>query len=764
MVLLSHLTGRVGNAVSEVWSWWWDANNPKDQVARLIFTVLVPVLVISWYKWVSRKYSLRLPPGPWDLPLVGHLPFLEPDLHQYFRKLAQVYGPIFKFRMGKKLCVVLSSPLLAKEVLRQHDTIFANHEAPISGLATSYGGLDMVWSPYGPRWAMIRKVFVGKMLTKANLDSCYALRQRELRQTLKYMYSKGGTPFNVGQQMFVTVLNTVLSMLWGSTLQGNERVNFGVEFREMAGEILMLLGKPNVSDLFPALARFDLQGIEKRSKELMAWFDRLFDTVIDKRAKMENVNRGSKDFMQVSMELIDQKDPDIPFTIVNLRALFIDIIVGGTDTTSTTLEWAISETMNNPEIMRKVQDELELVVGLNNMVEESHVPKLGYLDAVVKETQRLHVALPLLVPHVPSSSCTVGGYHIPKGAHVFVNVWAMHRDPEAWENPLEFRPERFLNDGGKSDYRGNNFSYLPFGSGRRSCAGIPLAERMLMCTLASFLHSFEWRLPEGTKMDLSEKFGLSLKRTTPLVAIAAPRLLNHEVYNGHGRGRDMRVEQFQSGGGRDRATTKDKIDSLGRLMTRILRHMASELSLDIRSDGYVRVQDLLKLNLKTFANISMRSHTVDDVMEAVRKDNKQRFGLLEENGELFIRANQGHTIVTIESESLLKPILSAEEAPVCVHGTYKKNLEAIVQSGLKRMKRLHVHFARGLPTDGDVISGMRRDVNVLIFLDVRKALEEGMKLYISENNVILTEGIDGVVPAKYFVKIETWPGRQSIPF
>ncbi|XP_048422864.1 tRNA 2'-phosphotransferase 1 isoform X2 [Pyrus x bretschneideri] len=216
-----------------------------------------------------------------------------------------------------------------------------------------------------------------------------------------------------------------------------------------------------------------------------------------------------------------------------------------------------------------------------------------------------------------------------------------------------------------------------------------------------------------------------------------------------------------SGGG---GAGKDKIDALGRLLTRILRHMAGELSLNMRSNGYVKVNDLLKLNIRTFANIPLRSHTVDEIKEAVRKDNKQRFGLLEENGELLIRANQGHTTKIVESERLLTPIISSEEVPVCVHGTYRRNLESILRSGLKSMKRLHVHFSRGLPIDGQVISGMRRDVNVLIYVDVKKALEEGMKFYISENKVILTEGFDGVVPVKYFEKIESWPDRTPIPF
>ncbi|KAJ6939725.1 tRNA 2'-phosphotransferase 1-like isoform X2 [Populus alba x Populus x berolinensis] len=233
-----------------------------------------------------------------------------------------------------------------------------------------------------------------------------------------------------------------------------------------------------------------------------------------------------------------------------------------------------------------------------------------------------------------------------------------------------------------------------------------------------------------------------------------------------GRGSEMQNDREGSRGrGRGRGgSSKDKIDALGRLLTRILRHKASELNLNMRSDGFVKVEDLLKLNMKTFANVPLRSHTDDDVKEAVRKDNKQRLSLLEEGEELLIRANQGHSIKTVESESLLKAILSPEEISVCVHGTYKKNLDSILESGLKRMQRLHVHFSSGLPADVGVISGMRRDVNVLIFLDVKKALEEGMKLYISDNRVILTEGFDGTVPVKYFERIESWPDRRPIPF
>lgn len=192
-----------------------------------------------------------------------------------------------------------------------------------------------------------------------------------------------------------------------------------------------------------------------------------------------------------------------------------------------------------------------------------------------------------------------------------------------------------------------------------------------------------------------------------------------------------------------------------------MRHRAVELKLNIRNDGYVAVEELLKLNVKTHARVPLYSHSVDDIREAVKRDNKQRFGLREEKGILMIRANQGHSIELVDSEGLLKPILSAEEIPVCVHGTYLNCLESIKKDGLKRMKRNHVHFASGLSKDSGVISGMRGNCEVLIYLDAKKALQDGMKLFISENGVILTEGFEGVVPPKYFANIETLERKKS---
>ena len=207
-------------------------------------------------------------------------------------------------------------------------------------------------------------------------------------------------------------------------------------------------------------------------------------------------------------------------------------MVGGTESSSVTVEWAMAELLRNPDAMRRAQEELAQVVGLNNSVEEPHLSQLTYLNAVIKETLRLHTPFPLLVPRFPSQTTTLGGYKVPKSTTIFINAWAIHRKPDVWEEHLKFKPERFLGVEGKFAYSGNNFNFIPFGSGRRMCAGLPLAEKMVPYVLASFLHSFEWKLPNssGKLLDLSDKFGLVTKKLEPLVAIPTPRLSNLDLY------------------------------------------------------------------------------------------------------------------------------------------------------------------------------------------------------------------------------------------
>ncbi|XP_054809529.1 flavonoid 3'-monooxygenase CYP75B137-like [Prosopis cineraria] len=503
----------------------WDSLTP-------LLLALCSIFAVAWYAWIFfTKPSPNLPPGPPGLPLFGNLLSLDPELHSYFASLSQTYGPLFSLRLGTKSGIVVSSPSIARQVLKDHDVTFANRDVPVAGRLASYGGNDIVWTPYGPEWRMLRKVCVLKMLSNTTLDSVYQLRRNEIRKTVGYIYSRVGSPVRIGEQIFLTVLNVITNMMWGGTLEGDERDVVGAEFRTAVAHMTELLGKPNLSDFFSGLARFDLQGVEKQMRLLAEQFDRIFEKMINKRLRRNNegeTGEESKDFLQFLLKLTEEEDSKTRLTITHLKALLMDMVVGGSDTSSNTIEFGIAHIINEPEVMKKVQEELDNIVGRENIVEESHIHKLPYLLAVMKETLRLHPALPLLVPHCPSETTIIGGYTVPKGSRVFVNVWAIHRDPLIWNNPLQFDPTRFVD--AKWDFSGNDFNYFPFGSGRRICAGIAMAERTFLYSVATLMHSFDWKVPEGQKLDMSEKFGIVLKKKVPLVAIPTPRLSNMALY------------------------------------------------------------------------------------------------------------------------------------------------------------------------------------------------------------------------------------------
>ncbi|KAF7138065.1 hypothetical protein RHSIM_Rhsim07G0102400 [Rhododendron simsii] len=242
--------------------------------------------------------------GPLGLPIVGYLPFLGTNPHQSFTELAQQYHPIYKLRLGKKLCVVLNSPSLAKEVVRDQDGIVGNlnglgvissqihcggfsplqyggyspihcchsipysrgctilegfyRNPPIAALAYTYSGFDIAWAPYGSYWRTLPKVFVREMLSNTSLEDTYSLRREEVRKTIRDLHNRIGMGVDIGETSFLTAFNVVMSMLWGGTVDRRRAESVGTEFQAAMLRIVDLLGKPNVSDFFPILARFDL--------------------------------------------------------------------------------------------------------------------------------------------------------------------------------------------------------------------------------------------------------------------------------------------------------------------------------------------------------------------------------------------------------------------------------------------------------------------------------------------------------------------------
>ncbi|CAN0924808.1 Cytochrome P450 84A1 [Linum grandiflorum] len=215
----------------------------------------------------------------------------------------------------------------------------------------------------------------------------------------------------------------------------------------------------------------------------------------------------------------------IKLTKDNIKAIIMDVMFGGTETVASVIEWAMAELLKSPQDLKRVQQELTYVVGLNRHVEEKDLEKLTFLKCILKETLRLHPPIPLLL-HETAEDVEVSGYFIPKRSRVMVNAFAIGRDPNSWSNPNEFNPSRFLNQG-MPDFKGSNFEFLPFGSGRRSCPGMQLGLYAIELGMAHLLHDFNWELPYGMKpneVDMTDVFGLTAPRATRLIAVPTSRL------------------------------------------------------------------------------------------------------------------------------------------------------------------------------------------------------------------------------------------------
>ncbi|KAI3858579.1 hypothetical protein MKX03_005627, partial [Papaver bracteatum] len=325
--------GLGGGSISGLpwWRWIEDVTNGENKVntgVSMVMLVLITYTFVVIVRRLQRRNSeeLRFPPGPRGLPLVGNLLSLEPDLHVYFAKLSKIYGPIIKLQLGRMCVIVFNSSSVAKEVLRDQDANFSGRHIPTSALIMTYGGKDIIWGQSDQEWRKLRKILTHELLSNTSLDSSYSLRRSEIRRMVKDVYGMIGTPINVGEQVFVATLNVVLNMLWGGTIQGDERVRVGIQFRQLFNEMIELGLKPNISDFFPIFTRFDIQGIEKKSWKIFTEMDRMFDSVIDQHLKLEKENNGlqqrsSKDFLQYLLELTKKDESKTQVTMAQLKAL-----------------------------------------------------------------------------------------------------------------------------------------------------------------------------------------------------------------------------------------------------------------------------------------------------------------------------------------------------------------------------------------------------------------------------------------------------------
>ncbi|CAL5373018.1 unnamed protein product [Camellia sinensis] len=427
-------------------------------------------------------------------------------------------------KLGQLTTIVVSSSTMAKQILQKQDLAFSTRSIPDSLHAHDHNHYSVAWLPVADRWRSLRKIMTSNIFSGNRLDANQYLRRQKVEELISYVGKccQEGVAVDIGRVAFTTSLNLLSNTVFSMDL-ADPSLDSAKEFKDLVSNIMEEAGKPNLVDYFPVLAKIDPQGIRGRMKVHFAKILQLFGRLIDERLELRKLRKTSEenDVLDILLDIIEQNSEDIDR--IHMEHLFLDVFAAGTETTSSRVEWAMAELLQNPETLIKVKAELEQTIGKGKPIEESDVSRLPYLQAIVKETSRIHPPLPFLIPSKVKSDVEVYGYIVPQGAQVLVNAWAIGRDPSVWLNPTSFMPERFL--GSEIDVRGRDFELIPFGAGRRICPGLPLAIRMVPVMLGSLINSFDWKLEGGIApkdLDMEDEFGLTLQKAQPLCVVPIP--------------------------------------------------------------------------------------------------------------------------------------------------------------------------------------------------------------------------------------------------
>ncbi|KMZ57977.1 hypothetical protein ZOSMA_7G00060 [Zostera marina] len=496
----------------------------------LLVTTLLSILLVHLFFSTNSRSLRNLPPGPKGWPILGNLPQLGDKPHQTLAALAKIYGPLFHLRFGIEHVVVAASSSVAAQFLKTFDTNFSNRPPNSGAEHVAYNYQDLVFAPYGSRWRMLRKLCFIHLFSNKAMDTCRRVREEEVSLLVCRLKDAGGKMVRLGEEVNVCVTDALARAIMGMRVFGEKRKG-AEELKEMILELMKLAGVFNIGDFVPGIGWLDIQGVVGKMKNLHKRYDIFLNNII---AEHERSQKDDGDLLSVMIGLKKNKE-DLTgegetVTDIDIKALLLNLFSAGTDTTTSTLEWALAELIRHPDILEHLQQEIDGVVGRDRLVSDTDLPNLPFLHAVIKEVFRLHPSTPLSLPRVALESCEVQGYHIPKNTTLLVNVWAISRDPTVWTDPLEFRPSRFLpgGDHANSDVKGNDFDVIPFGAGRRICAGMSLGLKMVQFLTATLAHSFDWKLPDDhlpENLNMEEAFGLTLQRAEPFAAHPVPRLL-----------------------------------------------------------------------------------------------------------------------------------------------------------------------------------------------------------------------------------------------
>ncbi|KAL4386236.1 hypothetical protein GQ457_09G027210 [Hibiscus cannabinus] len=465
-----------------------------------------------------------LPPGPPPLPFIGHLhmPMLDnSDTHVFLSRLSQKYGSLMSLRFGSKPTLVVSSAKMAEEVMKTHDLDFCSRPNLRGPRRLSYDALDLAFSPYTNYWKEMRKICVVHLFSRVH--KYRSVREDEVGRLVDKIcrLSVCSEPVNLSEAIMCLSSSIICRVGFGKRYDDDEEEERS-RFHGMLKESEAMFTSFSFADYFPFMGWADrFTGFLTRLEKTFEKHDTFYQQLVDEHLDPTRPKPEQEDIVDVLLR--KRTDPDFPFdlTIDHIKAILMNVFIAGTDTVAVTVIWVMSFLMKNPNCLKKTQAEVRDLVGEKGFVNEDGLRGLTYLKAVIKETFRLQPTEPLLLPRETLRNCSIGGYQVPAETLVYVNVWAIGRDPETWENPEQFCPERFI--GNSIDYKGQNFELIPFGAGRRVCPGMLMGVAEMELALANLLYKFDWEMPTGMNredIDFATVPGLAVHKKNDLVLVA----------------------------------------------------------------------------------------------------------------------------------------------------------------------------------------------------------------------------------------------------
>ncbi|KAH0461704.1 hypothetical protein IEQ34_009279 [Dendrobium chrysotoxum] len=507
---------------------------------QLLFIFLISFLLLNILAKTNKTEKKKDPPGPWRLPIVGNLFLLNPNKPlRSLISLSNKHGPLMLLHLGSIPTLVVSSRDIAEEIYTKHDLTFSSRPVLTAAKKLLYNCSGISFAPHGDNWRQARKIAMLELLSSRRVRSFEVLRREEVEKLVATI--KDLSTANLSELTLSFANNVVCRAALGDEFgDGGYGGKGGVWLHQLLSETQSLFGGFCVADFFPGLEWIDrLRGfhgrMEKNFEEMNKFFDRVIYEHLKIREKEEESGNSfkdsgeeEKDLMHVLLRLHKAAVLQGGFlsNIDHVKAILVEVFIAGTDTSSATITWTITELIRNPRVMKKLQEELQQVTNGNahRLIQESELEKLEYLKQVIKESLRLKPPVPLLIPRETIQECEIQGYRISAYTRVIFNAAAISTDPNIWEKSLEFWPERF--EGRDIDFKGHDFDLLPFGFGRRKCPGINFAMVIVELALANLLHCFDWSIPNGMKaedINMEEAIGVTTHKKEALCLVAKPK-------------------------------------------------------------------------------------------------------------------------------------------------------------------------------------------------------------------------------------------------